>query len=144
MQCAVGNRCKKCASRFTSHVLQVTPRALIGALLASSAVGIGFGFLEPALIRVGYGIYGYLIEFAGAYALGRLVHRAAKHKLGAKVAFAVLGGLLLGLALGPTRDIFLQAMAATSEEDVSSRVGDHCIHVAILIAGVLTPFVRKN
>lgn len=124
--------------------MQVTPRALIGALLASGALGIAYGFLEPALIRTGFGIYSYLIEYAGAYALGRLVHKAAKHKLGAKIALTVLGGLLLGLALGPTRDIFLQAMAANSDEEMSSNISGHCIHVAILVAGVLTPFIRKN
>ncbi|MBS1999592.1 MAG: hypothetical protein JSS86_24875 [Cyanobacteria bacterium SZAS LIN-2] len=147
VQCAVGNRCKKCASRFTSHVLKTSPAVIIRLGLAMVALGVGYGFLARAVPEMPFGFYGYFIQFAIWFALGKGMHRVASYKQGPKVMATAIIGLLLGLALGPFRDIAIAAMSATSstgEESYSSYLnGQHLVNAAIMIVGVLWPFVRR-
>ena len=146
VQCAVGNRCKKCAGRFTSHVLVVTPKVLIKLILVTGLFGYLYGYVEPKL--PGMGIYGYLIQFVLAYALGKLAHRAASYKLGAKIIATALVGLLIGLALGPTRDIIMTSIELSQqpdEEGVTSNIlSTHLINLAIFTVGLLMPLCKKN
>jgi hypothetical protein len=146
VQCAVGNRCKKCAGRFTSHVLLVTPKVLIKLLLVTGIFGYLYGYVEPQL--PGMGFYGYLIQFGLAYALGRLAHRAASYKLGAKIILTALLGLAVGLVLGPTREIILSSIELSQqpdEEGVTSNIlSTHLIHLAIFTVGLMMPLWKKN
>lgn len=146
VQCAVGNRCKKCAGRFTSHVLIVSPKVLLRLTLATAVLGYLFGYVEPHM--PGMGFYGYLIQFGLAYALGRLAHRAASYKLGAKILATAFLGLIIGMAAGPMRETIMGAIEISQQPDAegvaANLLSTHIINAAIFMAGVLTPMFRKN
>ena len=146
VQCAVGNRCKKCAGRFTSHVLLVNPKILAKLLITTGIMGWGFGYVEPQLPTMGF--YGYLIQFGLAYLLGKLAHKAAAYKIGLKVIGTALLGLLIGLALGPQHDTIINAMAVAQQPEDNgagkNMLSSEIINTAIFVVGVLTPFIRRN
>lgn len=147
VQCAVGNRCKKCTTRFTSHVLIVTPKVLIRLLAASVALGFGWGFVQSFLGGM-MGFYGYFIQFFAAVFLGKLLHRAASYKLGAKVTAVALVGLLAGLALSPMQQEFVIALQIyrlpVLEGGDQTPLGKVIVEMAIFLVGTLLVFFRKN
>ena len=155
VQCAVGNRCKKCASRFTSHVLKVSPAVLIRLTVTMLVLGFGYGYLAPHLLYMPFGFYGSVVEFFIFFALGKFLHGVASYKLGWKLLACALIGLAVGLALGPFREIILTAMAAQnatgSEGSEGSEGGgnnytlsQHLVNLAIMAFGVLAPYFRKG
>lgn len=102
--CPVGNRCRKCADRFTSHLTKVSPKILATLGLASVGVGFVFGILQSQL----YG--GYLLWFAlffVGFFVGKALHKLAKHKLGTKILATVISGVVIGALLSPARDVML-------------------------------------
>jgi len=146
VQCAVGNRCKKCTTRFTSHVLLVTPKVLVKLLAVNMALGFGWGYIQPSLGIMGF--YGYFIQFFAALFLGKtILHRAASYKLGPRVTGVALLGLLLGLALGPVQQDFLNALAMyrlpVEDGGDQSELGRVIVSTAIFLVGSLMPFLRK-
>jgi hypothetical protein len=147
VQCAVGNRCKKCAGRFTSHVLKAPPAVLIRLGLVMAAVGFGYGYLAPRLLSTPLGIYGYIVEFFIFLALGKFLHRAASYKMGAKVLGTAILGLIIGLVISPFRDVLMslgssaQAGAAGGGNDDAST---YLVNLAIMLVGVLAPYFRKS
>lgn len=146
VQCAVGNRCKKCASRFTSHVLLISPKVLAKLSAASVLLGIAWGYIQPHLEIMG--IYGYVIQFFAAAFLGKLLHKAASYKLGAKVTTVAALALIVGLAIGPSRDTVLNAIQYSNlppaEGGDPNALGGELIRLAIFLIGALMPFIRKN
>ncbi len=146
VQCAVGNRCKKCTTRFTSHVLLVTPKVLVKLLAVSMALGFAWGYAQPHLSMMGF--YGYFIQFFAAWFLGKtFLHRAASYKLGGRVTAVALVGLLLGLAIGPVQQEFLNALAIyglpVQDGGDQTELGRVIVGVAIFLIGALMPFLRK-
>jgi hypothetical protein len=97
----VGNRCKKCASRFTSHVLLTSPKVLAKLSAASILLGIAWGYIQPHLDIMG--MYGYFIQFFAAVFLGKLLHKAASYKLGTKVTIVAALALIIGLTWPQSR-----------------------------------------
>ena len=146
VQCEVGNRCKKCASRFTSHVLLTSPKVLAKLTVAGILLGIVWGYLQPHLEIMG--MYGYFIQFFAAVFLGKLLHRAASYKLGPKVTTVAALALLIGLAIGPSRDLVLTSMqmSSLSLEDGGdpNALSGEIIQLTIFLIGSLMAFVRKN
>ena len=146
VQCAVGNRCKKCASRFTSHVLKVTPLILLRLTAAMAALGVAFGYAEPKFHYMPFGIYGYIVFFFIFSAIGKAMQRVASYKQGPKVFVSALFGLTLGLAIGPFREMFLATLNPPPDIpngtlEVQSPL---FMEAAIFICAVLWPFARKN
>lgn len=146
VQCEVGNRCKKCASRFTSHVLLTSPKVLAKLSVAGVLLGVAWGFVQPHLAIMG--MYGYFIQFFAAVFLGKLLHRAASYKLGPKVTAVALLALIIGLAIGPSRDMLLTSiqLSNVSLEDGGdpNALSGEVICIAIFLVGSLMPFIRKN
>jgi len=145
----VGNRCKKCAGRFTSHVLKASPQILLRLGLAMLLLGVAYGYVAPLTLYMPLGIYGYVIEFFLFFTLGKVMYRVAGYKQGAKVITAATGGLLLGLALGPFRDQFIVAVAASGTENptdpsASSELNYYLVNLAIMAVGLLSSFMRKQ
>lgn len=97
VQCPVGNRCPKCAGKFTSHVLEVTPVVIAKTLAASIVVGCVFGFLNTSMM----GFYGYFILYAVGILVGNAIHRVSGYKMGPKISATVLVGVLVGTVLSP-------------------------------------------
>lgn len=148
VQCAVGNRCKKCAGRFTSHVLLVPTPVLLRTLGFTILLGIVFGFIEPAIHHIGYGFYGYLAILAGSFFVGKLVHRVAGYKMGAKITTAIIAGVLIGMAIGPMRDHVLTAieMVRTGSEAAemgNSMLGAYAIEAFLFALGLVLPLCRR-
>ena len=146
VQCEVGNRFKKCASRFTSHVLLTSPKVLAKLTVAGVLLGVVWGYLQPRLEIMG--MYGYFIQFFAAAFLGKLLHRAASYKLGAKVTTAAALALIIGLAIGPSRDMVLNAIQFANmpieEGGDPNALSGVFISLAIFLVGALLPFTRKN
>lgn len=113
VQCAVGSRCKKCAGRFTSHVVQASPAIIIRTGLSALVVGFLFGSAQMQLI--GMGFYSWLILAAVGLGVSRLLHRISSYKIGVKIALAVVAGLVAGLILSPARDSTLSYLALLNE-----------------------------
>jgi hypothetical protein len=148
VQCAVGNRCKKCTDRFTSHVLIVNPKILLKLGSASVVVGLIWGYVA---MRLNFGMISYFLTFFAAVFLGRLLHRVASYKIGWRPMAVALTGLIIGLALGPYRHDLLMALQMSQSgqlaeyaEIASARLADDLINIAIFLVGALVPFVRKN
>lgn len=115
VQCPVGNRCPKCAGKFTSHVLEVSPMvvartlavaALIGGLFSLTGGGFSFGF------------YGWIITYVMGIFAGNIIHKAASFKLGRKVLATVSIGVIGGA-------VSVNALLAPSVTPSPSLAGMH-------------------
>lgn len=152
VQCAVGNRCKKCASRFTSHVLVIPPKILLRTIAFTCAIGVAYGFVEPLIADFSFGYYGFIIKLVLFFFVGKLVHRVAGYKMGFKIIAAVVVGLLLGLVLGPVREEvtsmistlqLLPPSEAEAAQGIKHALTNQAIGALVLIGGILIPFLRK-
>ncbi len=94
VECLVGNRCRNCAKRFTSHVLQIDFWVILRSFGAAFVAGLLFALLQGLCPLGGFYmlIFVYLI---GAF-IGNIIFKIAGRKLGAKVAITVAAGLLAG------------------------------------------------
>lgn len=116
VQCAVGSRCKKCAGRFKSHVVQASPAIMVRTGLAALAAGFVFGNLEQHMLGMGY-LYTWILLAVAGIGVSKLLHRISSYKIGAKIALAVIAGLLVGLILSPARDNILGYLATLSQPE---------------------------
>jgi hypothetical protein len=94
VQCPVGNRCRKCTSRFTSHLLQIDFWVVLRAFGGGFLAGLLFTGLEGALPLGGF--FMLLIVYMVGSLAGNLIFKIAKRKLGPKVAITVAVGLVAG------------------------------------------------
>lgn len=146
VQCAVGNRCKKCAGRFTSHVLQVSPLLLLKAGLFTTLIGFIFSCMQPSI--TGFGFYSYLLFIGIGYVTGRLLHKIVGYKLGGKILTAVMAGFLLGYLLGPFHDtlstvqIMLQADRET-QAAAQALLQQTFLTAALFLLGLVLPVLGK-
>jgi uncharacterized protein YegJ (DUF2314 family) len=102
--CPVGNRCRKCAERFTSHLTKVSPQILLKTLLAAGLVGFLYGSVHLFLFG---GFFMWFLVYGGGFLVGRALHKVANHKLGGKMIATVVSGLLVGALASPARDAML-------------------------------------
>ena len=147
VQCAVGNRCKKCASRFTSHILKTSPQILVRLSLAMAALGFAYGYLAPWLAYVPFGIYGYAIDFFIFLTIAKFMHRIAAFKLGPKVAITAFLSLLTGVMLGPARATLLSVSeigAAGPGGAEAYDTGGSLMLLVLFFGTILWPFLRRN
>lgn len=97
IECPVGYRCKKCAGKITSHVLQVTPLIVARTIVVAAIVG----YVAPLLTQFSGGFYAIIITyFVGALA-GNLLHRVSGFKLGTAIVTTVLVGAIAGMLANP-------------------------------------------
>ena len=118
VQCAVGNRCKGCTERFTSHVTKVPIAVGLRTFAVSAVIGalLGFG-LEFSLFG---GFFAWIaLYFVGMFA-GRGVHKIAQHKLGKRVIFIILAGVLVGTFVTPGREMLIGKGSNSSVKVVRS------------------------
>ncbi|HEY9677807.1 MAG TPA: hypothetical protein V6C76_07345 [Drouetiella sp.] len=102
VQCAVGSRCKKCAGKFSSHVVKVTPAIMVKAGICSLLVGFVFGNCLDQVPSYSFFIWAVLI--AAGVAVGKVLHRISSYKMGPTIAAAVAAGLIAGLMVSPARE----------------------------------------
>lgn len=98
--CPVGNRCPKCAGKFTSHVLKISGWALARTALAALAAGYIVGALNSVYPL--YGVYMMIAVYFAGLVAGNLIHRISGHKLGKRVTTCVLVGIVIGFAVSPS------------------------------------------
>jgi hypothetical protein len=147
VQCAVGNRCKKCAGRFTSHILKTSPKILVRLGLAMVALGFAYGYLAPWLAYIPFGIYGYAIDFFLFFSIAKFMHRIAAFKLGPKVAVTAFLSLLAGVMLGPARETLLSLCAVGAAGPAGAEayeMGGNLTLLVLFFATILWPFLRRN
>jgi len=94
VECPVGNRCKNCAKRFTSHVLQIDFWVVLRSFIAAFVAGLLFAFLQ-ALFPLG-GFYMLTLGYLFGCLVGNIIFKIAGRKLGSKIAVIVAIGLLAG------------------------------------------------
>lgn len=94
VQCPVGNRCRKCTSKFTSHLLQIDHWVILRAIAGGFLAGLLFTGLEGVLPLGGF--FMLLIVYMVGSVVGNVIFKIAKRKLGGKVALAVAVGLIFG------------------------------------------------
>jgi hypothetical protein len=144
IQCAVGFRCKKCAARFTSHVIQVKPLILAKTAVVAAGIGYAFGLFEEQLSSIG-GIYAIVMIFFVGWGIGKVLHRVAQHKLGPKIILGVIVGLLVGYLVSPIRDQIFGAILASGHSPslANNMISTQFFDMALFAVGVLTPFLRR-
>ena len=142
VQCAVGNRCKKCTARFTSHVLKTSPKILIRLALGMWILGFVYGFVEPLLAFIPLGYISYIIQFVAFMSLGKIMHRLAAYKQGPKVAATAFFALLLGLMSGPSRAVLLNAFQNSGGDAYAAAFS--LVGLTIFFLAVLWPFLRRS
>jgi uncharacterized protein YegJ (DUF2314 family) len=121
-QCPVGNRCKKCADRFTSHLVKVSPIIMVRTAAAAAVLGFAFGHAENMLFG---GFYMWIIVYLIGFGAGKLLHRVASYKVGRKVVASMIGGLIVGVLVSPARDVmFGQLIPATMNSTTVHGLGD--------------------
>jgi hypothetical protein len=112
------------------------------------ALGVAYGYLAPHLQHTPLGIYGYAVLFFIFFAFGKVMHRVASYKLGAKVLGTAVLGLAVGLAIGPFRELILSAMASSSADGAADGsdyvLSTYLVNLAIMAFGVLSPYFRKS
>jgi hypothetical protein len=127
-------------------VLLTSPKILAKLSAASVLLGIAWGYIQPHLEIMG--IYGYFIQFVAALFLGKLLHKVASYKLGAKVATVAALTLIIGLAIGPSREMVLNAIQYSNlpaaEGGDPNALGAELISLSIFLIAALMPFIRKN
>ncbi len=97
VECPVGYRCKKCAGKITSHVLQVTP-----AIIARTIVVAGItGYVAPYLAQYSGGFYGFIIIYFVAVLAGNLLHKVSGYKMGTAIVSTVMIGAIAGMLANP-------------------------------------------
>ncbi len=90
---------------------------------AAAVVGFAFGYGQNLLWG---GFYIWIVLYFLGFAVGKVLHKLASHKLGKKVVATILGGLLVGAMLSPARDALLgrntaaEAMAAFKNDPSNS------------------------
>lgn len=94
VQCPVGNRCKECTKRFTSHLLKIDTGTLIRAFLSGMLVGFLFLLLQTFFPFGGF-ILWLLSYFVGTLA-GNLVFNLSGRKIGKKIAVITGAAILIG------------------------------------------------
>ncbi len=95
VQCAVGNRCAKCAGRFESHVMKLSGGVIFRLIVVSVASGV----VLSAIVTMEGSFGGFLFQIFVGYLLGRLIHRVAEYKFGPKIAPIAVGSCFLGMLL---------------------------------------------
>ncbi|MBS1953184.1 MAG: B-box zinc finger protein [Cyanobacteria bacterium SZAS-4] len=149
IQCAVGSRCKKCAGRFSSHVVQAGPAVLIRTGLA--AVVAGFAFGSAQIYMLGFSFYAWIVLAVVGFGVGRVLHRIASYKIGVKIAGAVAAGLVVGLLLSPARDLTISYLAALNQPGSGAETGGaatgllttHLAAMVIFIGCAVSAFFNK-
>ncbi len=66
------------------------------------------------MLGMGY-FYTFIILTVAGIGASKVLHRVSSYKIGAKIALAVVAGLLVGLFLSPARDIMLGHLATLSQ-----------------------------
>src|SRR4051812_4329147 len=80
--CPVGNRCRPCADKTSSHALKVTPAVLVRTGLAALAIGAVFGFSSGHLPL--FGFYSWILLYVIGVAVGNFLHKISGYKFGKK------------------------------------------------------------
>lgn len=150
VQCAVGNRCKKCASRFTSHVLQVSKLHVAKASAVASVAGFAFGFLMNIVGTCG--LLPLILSFGAGVLCGRLTHKAASYKLGKALSIGVFIFALGGFMLSPLGSRFLTVASLTLQPGVaeetltmaSSVMTRALLTFGLFLLALMMPFFRRN
>lgn len=148
--CAVGSRCKKCAGRFTSHVVQAGPAVLVRTGLAALVAGFAFGSAQ--IYVLGFSFYSWIVLALVGLGVGRLLHRIASYKIGSKIVAAVVAGLLVGLLLSPARDSTITYISALNQptsvagaeaNPAASLLTTHLAAMVIFIGCTVSAFFNK-
>ena len=127
VQCAVGNRCKKCASRFTSHVLVIPPKILLRTIAFTCAIGVAYGFVEPLIADFSFGYYGFIIKLVLFYFVGKLVLGPVREEVTSMISTLQL----------------LPPSEAEAAQGIKHALTNQAIGALVLIGGILIPFLRK-
>lgn len=99
-QCPVGNRCRKCSGRFTSHLTKLPMPVMLRT--AAGAIGVGFAFgCFYQFFHDGFYIW-FLMYFLGCL-LGKGLHKLASYKLGKRVLATMIGGVVIGALISPAQ-----------------------------------------
>lgn len=94
VQCPVGNRCRNCTKRFTSHVLQIDFWVILRGFGAAFIVGLLFSLLQGLCPMGGFFMLFFIYLF-GSF-VGNIIFKIIGRKLGPKVAVTVAIGVLAG------------------------------------------------
>ncbi len=151
VQCAVGNRCKKCASRFTSHVLQVSKAVIAKASAAAAAAGFAFGYVLQNLGTCGW--MPLILSFGAGVVCGRVTHKVASYKLGKALAICVFICSLSGFMFSPIGSILLTYALSTLQIGASDEaaVASACsfssrllLALGLFLTGLMMPFLKRS
>lgn len=97
----MGNRCKKCASRFSSHVTKIPAIVIVRTALAATAVGFGFGSIYSQIYG---GYYGWILLYVAGFLIGQGLHKLASYKLGGTILTTIILSMILGSVLSTCRN----------------------------------------
>lgn len=99
-QCPVGNRCRKCSGRFTSHLTKLPMPIMLRTAAGAVVVGFAFGCFYQ-FFQGGFYIW-FLVYFLGCL-LGKGLHKLASYKLGKRVLATMIVGVIAGALLSPAQ-----------------------------------------
>lgn len=150
MQCAVGNRCKKCASRFTSHVLLVSKATIAKASAVAAVAGFAFGFVMNIVGTCGW--LPLILSFGVGVLCGKVTHKVASYKLGKPLSICVFIFALAGFALSPLGSRFitvatLALQPGIAEETIamaSSVMTRALLAFGLFLLALMMPFFRRS
>lgn len=102
VQCAVGNRCKKCAGKFSTHLVKMTPMVITKVVLLSFASSYLIIATEHvASLSVPICMIGPISVAVSAYFLGGFIHKASGYKDGKLLTPFILIPLVIGFLVNP-------------------------------------------
>lgn len=101
VQCPVGNRCRTCTAKFTTHLDAVPTPILLRTAGAALVLGFAFGHILPFIGFMGF--WSWLVLYLVGAFIGKLMHKVAAHKLAQKILVAIAGGMIVGALASPAR-----------------------------------------
>lgn len=108
VQCAVGNRCPRCAAVPERPELKTGPLTYVKVISCGIAVGVALNMLYQ-LTHNWWGVQLVLVGFCG-YASGMFIHKLSDNKPGKRLAPFVGSAVLLGIFMD-IRWLFMIPMA---------------------------------
>jgi hypothetical protein len=149
-QCAVGARCPKCAAKFSSHVVKVTPVILARTGGTGLFIGFIYGCLQATMHLSMFGILTWVMLVVAGLGSGKLLHRVSGYKLGARISAAAAVSLLVGVILSPLRDtinlylVTLTAVPGVAAKEATSQLVLLLCAVLLFVGAAVSPFLRKS
>lgn len=136
----VGQKCKRCAGKTQSHLLQVSVKDIVLAATLATFLGWAYG-TAAMLFPMPFLFLKVLIAYWLGHLSGQLIQRSMRHKMGTPLFVSTLLGGMMGLLTSPFGMVIISALSALI---FASELFFSLANIALLLQGVLFLFALSR